>query len=102
MALLVQLVSEIDVGPAIEKVAQVQTGSCQVDGVDLEIAPVQRPVRVVVIDFASALRVFRPLNRQGNPAFRPELPARVLLPGRKTTAVLVGARFFGGFRFHPL
>ena len=38
----------------------------QMNGVDLEISPIERSVGVVVIDLALALRIFRPRALQGN------------------------------------
>ncbi len=48
------MVSEVDVRSAIEKIPQIYAGPLKVDGVDLEIAPIQRAVRIVVVHFAGA------------------------------------------------
>ena len=60
------------------------------DPVDLEIAPIERSVRIVVVDLAISLRVFCTLDSQGDPAIRAELPACVLLPRREPAPALVG------------
>ena len=98
MSLLVELVGEIDVSPAIQQIAQIEPGPLQMDRIDLEIAPVQSAIGVVVIDLALALRIFSALNGQGDAAIRTELPAGVLLPCGEAVAVLVPARFHSVFR----
>lgn len=75
----VELISEIDVRAAIEQVSQVQSWSLQVNRVDLKISPVERPVRVVVVNLALALRVFSALNRERDAAGRTKLGTGVLL-----------------------
>src|ERR1019366_5846246 len=56
-SLLVELIRKVDVGPAVQQIPQVQSDPRQVHRVDLEIAPIQGAVGVVVIDFASSLRI---------------------------------------------
>src|SRR5664280_3913756 len=80
--LLVELIRKVDVGPAVQQIPQVQSGPRQVHRVDLERAPIQGAVGVVVIDFASSLRILGALNCEGNPAGRAEFVAGVLLVGR--------------------
>jgi hypothetical protein len=50
------------------------------DCVDLKVAPIERAVRVVVVDLAFALRILRPLDRESNPAVGAKLSARILVP----------------------
>src|SRR5260370_38250524 len=59
------------------------------DGVDLEVPPVQRSVGVVMIDFALSLRIFGRLNCKRDTAIGTEFPARVFLPCRLWMAVLI-------------
>jgi hypothetical protein len=58
--------------------------------VDLEVAPIERPVGVVVIHLAGAARVFGALNSQCDAAGRPEFVAGVLLVRRQPPAKLIG------------
>ena len=64
MLLRVELVSEIDVSFAVEEIAENQAGPLQMYRVDLEVAPVERAIVVVMVDLALACRVLRPLYRQ--------------------------------------
>src|ERR1019366_8957296 len=61
-SLLVELVRKGDVVPAVKQIPQVQSNPRQVHRVDLEIAPVQSPVGIVVVDLASSLRILGPLD----------------------------------------
>src|ERR1035437_9761686 len=76
-SLLVQLIGEVDIGPAIQQISQVQTDPRQVHRIDLEIAPIQRPVGIVVIDLARAPRIFGALDSQRYTARRAEFVAGV-------------------------
>jgi hypothetical protein len=58
----VKLVSEI-VRFAIQKVSKIHSRPFQVHGIDLKVAPINGPVRVVMIDFACASRIFGALYR---------------------------------------
>ena len=71
------MIREIDIGPAVEQAAKIDSGALQVDGIDLEIAPIERAVRIVMIDFAIAARVFRPLHGECNAARGAELITRI-------------------------
>ena len=46
-SLLVVLIRKVDVGPAVQQIPQVQSNPRQVHRVDLEIAPIERPVGIV-------------------------------------------------------
>jgi hypothetical protein len=79
------------------------------DGVDLEVAPIQRAVGVVVVDLTGAAGIFGALNGQRDTAGRAEFVAGVLLIGRQAVAELIGLRFqgvvligFGGNDERPL
>ena len=62
-------------------------------GVDLKIAPIERAVRVVVVDLALPLWILRPLDRKSNAAVGAELSTRVLLPrGQSAPAWALGLR----------
>src|ERR1017187_1473297 len=80
-SLLVELIRKVDVGPAVQQIPQVQSDPRQVHRVDLEIAPIQGAVGVVVIDFAGSLPILGALNCGGTPAGRAELVAGILLVG---------------------
>src|SRR5450759_4711466 len=92
-SLLEELVRKVNVGPAIEQIPQVQTDPRQMHRVDLEIAPIQRPVGIVVVDLARAPRILGALNGQGYPTRRAEFVTGVLLIGRQTMAELIGLGF---------
>jgi hypothetical protein len=55
-----------------------------------------------VINLALARRIFRPLNGQCDAAIGAELPARILLPRRQRTAMLIRPSLFGIQRVEPL
>ena len=59
-------------------------------GIDLEIAPIQRSIGIVVVDLARASRILGALNGQGNSALWAELVTSVLLVGRQAVAGLIG------------
>jgi len=88
----IELVSEIDIRFAVEEITQIQPWALQVDRVDLEIAPVQRAVRVVMIDLAFTLRVLDALDGKSCPASRTEFSASILLVRGKGMQ-LVRSRF---------
>jgi hypothetical protein len=92
---LVQVISEIDVRLAIQQIAQIQSRSPQMNGIDLEISPIESSVGVVVIDLALALRIFRPLNGQCDATIGAEFPARILLPRGQPTTMLIRPSLFG-------
>ena len=56
--LLIQLVGEVDIRLAIQEVSKIQPRSLQMPGIDLKIAPIERTVRVVMIDLAAAMWIF--------------------------------------------
>jgi hypothetical protein len=66
-----------------------------VHGVDLEVAPVERAVGVVVVDLALAARILGALHGECDAAGRSKFVAGVLLVGGETAARLVGADFAG-------
>ena len=68
---------EIDVGFTVEQIAKIQARAFEVNSVDLEIAPVQGSVGVVVIDLALALRVFGALDSKRHTAIGAQLPAGI-------------------------
>src|SRR5260370_231974 len=77
--------------------------------IDLEVAPIERPIRIVVVDLARASWILGALDREGQAACRTKLVARVLLVGRQAMAELVGlslrrvvARTLGGNYQRPL
>src|SRR5664279_1777786 len=82
----VELIGEVDVGLAVQQVAEIYSHAFQVYRVDLKISPVERAVGVVMVDLARAARVFGALNGQGNAAVRTEFIAGVLLIRRKPPA----------------
>lgn len=59
----VQLIRKVNVCRAIQQVSQVQTRTFEMQGVDLEIAPIEGAVGVVVVGFTFALGILRSLNR---------------------------------------
>src|SRR5438445_5203451 len=91
-ALRVKLVGEIDIGLAVQQVAQVDPGALQVDRIDLEIAPIQRSVGVIVINLAGAARIFGALHGERDAAVRSEFIAGVLLVSRQPAAELIHLR----------
>src|SRR5579885_2404775 len=86
----VQLVGEVDIRLAVQQIAQVQAGALQMHGVDLKVSPVEGAVRIVVVGLTFPLWIFGALDGERHPAIRSKLPARVLLPGGKPPAVLIG------------
>ena len=93
----IELIGKVDVGFAVEEVAEIQPRSFEVYGVDLKVAPIERAIRVVVIGFAFALRIFGALDRKRNAAVGAELLACVLLvDGERVALVLLRLeRVFG-------
>jgi len=69
---------------------KIYSQALQVDSVDLEITPIERPVRIVMINLAVTPRVFSPLDCQRNAARRTEFVASVLLIRCQSVAELVG------------
>ena len=62
------------------------------DRVDLEITPVERAVRIVVVYFAIAPRVLGPLYGERDPTGGTELITSVLLERRQLVAKLIRLR----------
>ncbi len=79
----IELIGEVDVCFAIEQITEIEPRSFQVNRIDLEVAPIERAVGIVVISFAFALRIFCALNGERYPACRSELLAGVLLVSRQ-------------------
>ena len=65
------------------------------DRVDLEITPIERPVGIVMINFAFSPGIFSPLDCQCNAARRTEFIASVLLICRQAVVELVGLSLSG-------
>ena len=61
--LFVELVREINIRLAVQEVTQIHPCTLQVNRVDLEIAPIERAIRIVMVDLARAARVFGTLTR---------------------------------------
>src|ERR1039457_763525 len=76
-ALRVELVGEVDVRLAVQQVPKIYSRASQMHGVDLEVAPIQRAVRIIMINLAVAARIFCPLNRQRNAACGSEFVAGI-------------------------
>lgn len=58
MMLKIEFDGEINIGFAVQQVAQVQTWPPKMYSVDLKIAPVEGSVSIVVINFALTLWIF--------------------------------------------
>jgi hypothetical protein len=86
----VELVGEIDVGSTVEQSPKVYSGALEMDSVDLEITPVERAIRIVMIDFAVAPRVLGVLNGERDSTVRTEFITSVLLERRQPVAKLIG------------
>jgi len=99
--LAIKLVGEIDIGTAIEQVAKVNSCALEMDGVDLEVSPIEGAIRIVMEDLAGAFGVFGSLDGQRNSAVGPEFGASVLLVGGQMMPELVGLGFDGVFRAGP-
>jgi hypothetical protein len=56
-------IREVDVRLAIEQVPEIDARAFQVHRIDLEVAPIERAIRVVMIDFARTARIFGALHR---------------------------------------
>jgi len=65
------------------------------NSVDLEITPVERAVRIVVVNFAVASRVLGALHGECDSTGRTEFITGVLLERRQPVAKLIGLRRFG-------
>jgi len=85
-----QLVREVDVRFAVQQVSKIDSCAFQVHRVDLEVAPIERAVGVVVIDLAGTARVFGTLDCQCDAACRPEFVTSVLLVCCQPAARLIG------------
>ncbi len=96
MVLQIEPVREIDVRLAIQQIAQIHAGPLQMNGVDLEIAPVECAIRIVMINLTLALWIFDALDGQRNPAIGPKLAARVLLI-RGERSLLIGLSMMNNF-----
>lgn len=92
-----ELVGEVDVGFAVEQVTQVQVVTEEVDGIDLEVTPVERAVGIVVVDFALTVWILSALNGEGDAAIGAELLASVFLPTGERLTALIGAGLGGEF-----
>lgn len=55
MIFRIQLKSEIDICFAVQQIAQIDSAPFQVYGVDLEIAPIERAIGIVVINLTLSL-----------------------------------------------
>lgn len=88
--LCVELVGEVNIRFTVQQVTKVYSRALQMDSVDLEITPIDRPVGIVMINLALAPRIFSPLDRQRSAARRTEFIASVLLIRREPVAPLVG------------
>ncbi len=89
-ALLVQHVREINIRLAIQQRAQVQARPLEMDGINLEVSPVERAIRIVMVNLTRAPWVLRPLDCQGDSTRRAKLEACILLVRRKVPTFLVG------------
>lgn len=58
----IELMRKVNVGLAVEQVAQVKAGSLKMYGIDLEVTPVQAAVSVVVVNVALTLWILSTLN----------------------------------------
>ncbi len=85
----VELIGEVDVGFAVQEVAEIQAWSFEVHGVDLKVAPVEGAIRVVVVDFAFAFRILGALDSKSNAAIGAELLACILLVGSERVALVL-------------
>jgi hypothetical protein len=88
--LLVQHVREINIRLTIQQRAQVQARPLEMDGINLEVPPVKRPIGIVVVNLTRAPWVLRPLDCQGHSTRRAKLEACILLVRRKVPTFLVG------------
>ena len=86
----IELICKINICLAIEQVTEIYAGPLEVNSIDLEVAPIERPVRVVMVNLAFTLRVLRALDGKREAAIRPEFAACILLPGREAVSVLIG------------
>ena len=89
-------IREVDVRLAIEQVPEIDARAFQVHRIDLEVAPIECAIGIVMVDFARAARVFGALNGQRDAAYRPEFVAGVLLICGQSAAGLIAlglARF---------
>ena len=68
---------------------KVYSGTLKMDRIDLEITPVKRPVRIVMVYFAVASRVLGPLYRERDSTGGAELITSVLLERRQLVAKLI-------------
>ena len=68
---------------------KVYSGTLKMDSVDLEITPVKRPVRIVVVYFAVASRVLGPLYGERDSTGGAEFSTSVLLERRQLVAKLI-------------
>src|SRR5437588_12774561 len=59
LLLLKELVGEVDIRLAVQQVPQVQARAGEMYSVDLEIAPIEGAVGIVVVNLTAALRILR-------------------------------------------
>src|ERR1700690_281612 len=86
----IELVGEVNIRFTVQQITKIYSHAFQVDSVDLEITPIERPVRIVMISLAVPPRVFSPLDCQRNAARRTEFVASVLLIRCQSVTELVG------------
>ena len=86
----VELVGEVDVCSTVQQRPKVYSRSLEMDSVDLEITPVERAIRIVMIDFAGAPRVLGALNGERDSTVRTEFITSVLLERRQPVTKLIG------------
>ena len=84
------LVGEVNIRFTVQQITKIYSRALQMDSVDLEITPIERTVRIVMISLAVTARVFSPLHCQRNAARRTEFVASVLLIRGQPVAELVG------------
>src|SRR5260370_1485202 len=82
----IELIRKIDIRLAIEQITEIYAGPLEVNSVDLEVAPIERPVRVVMVNLAFTLRVLRALDGKREAAIRPEFAAGGLLAAKAAVA----------------
>jgi hypothetical protein len=86
----IELVGEVNIRFTVQQITKIYSRALQMDSVDLEITPIERPVRIVMINLAVTPRVFSPLDCQRSAARRTEFVASVLLIRGQPVAGLVG------------
>jgi hypothetical protein len=100
MVFRIKLVREIDICLTVQQIAQIDAAPLQMHRIDLEIAPVESAIGIIVINLTFTLWIFRPLYGQSDAASAAELLAGILLVGVKWMH-LVQARLMGAFGSRP-